>query len=101
MYKEDIECVCFCMLDRVHVGTFGCASVCQCEFMCVCVFVYIMGGQKTARVRDNVKDMCEYVCNVLILHPAGHGTSPKDVFIMMVKHLSPERCAVTKLQLLA
>lgn len=68
--------------------------------LCVCVCVY-MRGQKTAREKDNVKDVCEYLCNVLILHPAGHGISPKDVFIMMVKRLSPERCAVTKLQLLA
>lgn len=62
MYKEDIECGCFCVLDWVHVGT-----------LC----------------KHNVKDLCEYVCNVLILHPAGHGTAPKDVFIMMVKRSSP------------
>lgn len=47
--------------------------------------------KKKARVRDNVKDLCVCVCvyAVLILRPAGHGTSPKDVFIVMVKCLSP------------
>lgn len=69
---------CLCVLDRlVHGGTL-CISMWVCENVC----------EKAARVKDNVKYLCESVCNILVLHPAGHVTSSKDVFILMVKGLS-------------
>lgn len=56
--------------------------------VCVCAQENVQMGT-VSQVSDNVKDLCEYVCNVLILDPAGHGTSPMEAFIMMVKSLSP------------
>lgn len=65
------------LLLRTSPRASGCASVWSVR-LCVCI-----GGQKQ---RDNVKDLCEYVCNVLTSHPAGHGASPKDVFKTSRRH---------------
>lgn len=83
MNKGDTECVCLYLLDIESMWEHLDVH----HLWLVCVFCGVCEKEQ----REIVRMLCAYMCNVLILHPAGHGRSPKDVFIVMVKHLSPYR----------